>query len=1027
MKFEKIICVFMSVLMLAAIAVPSVSAEAPQKSHNYDNYIHYRAPLAGTYQKLTADKKLKVVYFGGSVTAGYGSTNAGLYSWQALSSKRLKDNFPSADISVVNTAIGESGTYFGTYRLKQDVIDQKPDLLFIEYAINDKYKHSTKEQAALQYETIVREVRTALPDCDIVTLFVIDKETSDLLPDLYPTAAGHEMIAEAYNIPTVNVGASLVDSMSDKGKEWSTYFIDVVHPTDAGYEKYYDCLEEFLYNSLICEELSSADPVHAMPEIQSDRLLDGNRESLIGAKMQPNVIAVSGFEYNESLYYGPAATPHYGYYECTEGTENASITFKFTGTEFSIWTNFYNTSEVNISVDGGTEKRIVCDRHAPSTLVSKIAPGEHTITVKPAAFGEETAEEQADGTKLKKMKIGALFFRDETKQSCKSGTATEPLITISPVNVGDKYVNVNCGATGSKDWFVVTKKGGTYSERLGKSGKDWNYCIADGTVNHELNTPIAAGEYEVILLLNGGYTEGGRFAFTVSETAGEPIIDKTTYFSAEKITVDWSALPSTVSWAAVYPKGYNSKYEFCDYIYRGAESFPSGENGRYNGYSWPLDSGEYTAVFYEGNGYAVNRKIDFSVISSDITVTPNEVYVGQSDAVSISISSGLAPGAQHRVRLYKANSGMTVNNTGFGNHGINFQDSSKFIGDATFVTTNENGGCTFSVDLHKTLTEPGVYVYAVMDSTWDTKAVIFIEVKDAAKVLLSRNSVPLGANIPLAIKITAGEKGLESNKKYAVRIYKAYGGTTGFGSGGVNFKALICDGAGITTDENGAASVLQTAHIKKITETGEYAYCIMDMANNWNTVARTFFTVTSASDPIPENVPYIKLDKTSVKLGADDKLTLSVGNAAELGITGGWYNVRLYSVKSGFDISDSGFGNSGLNFTPCLGDGVGITLDENGSGTAEQSVHLKGISEPGIYAYAVMDGWNTVARVFFEVSAATGDVNTDGKVDILDLIHLKKMYAGIIEKNNAGDINGDGDVNSLDLAELKKIILSDNA
>lgn len=548
---KKVISIIISILLIAALAAPAVFAAGEQKTHNYDDYINYRDPLANTYRRLTEDKKLKAVYFGGSVTAGYGSSNAGLYSWQSLSSAWLKSNFPEANISVVNTAIGESGTYLGTYRLEQDVIAQNPDLLFIEYAINDKYKGSSKEQAALQYETIVREVRSALPNCDIVTLLVTDKTASELLPELYPTAAGHEMIAEAYNIPTVNVGAALIASMSDKSAEWDTYFTDTVHPTDAGYKKYYDCLEEFLYNSLICEDLSSADVGHNMPEIQSEHLLDGNRMSLMGERMQGYLVSADGFTYSDQLYYGPAATPHMGYYTCPKGTAG-EITFSFEGTELAIWTNFYNGSTVDISVDGGEASRVTCDRHAPTTLVSKLESRVHTVKIKPVTFGDDTTE----------MKIGAIFFRDETKQTLGKGTAVKELITVDPVKVGDTSVTLNFGETGSKDWFVITRKGGTYSQRLGKSGHDYDYCVAGGSVTHELNDPITAGEYEVILLLNDGYTEGGRFGFTV----GALILNRETYYSSEKIEVNWANVPSSVGWAAVYPKDYTDKYKYCDYI-----------------------------------------------------------------------------------------------------------------------------------------------------------------------------------------------------------------------------------------------------------------------------------------------------------------------------------------------------------------------------------------------------------------------------------------------------------------------------
>lgn len=1003
---KKVISIIISILLIAALAAPAVFAAGEQKTHNYDDYINYRDPLANTYRRLTEDKKLKAVYFGGSVTAGYGSSNAGLYSWQSLSSAWLKSNFPEANISVVNTAIGESGTYLGTYRLEQDVIAQNPDLLFIEYAINDKYKGSSKEQAALQYETIVREVRSALPNCDIVTLLVTDKTASELLPELYPTAAGHEMIAEAYNIPTANVGAALIASMSDKSAEWDTYFTDTVHPTDAGYKKYYDCLEEFLYNSLICEDLSSADVGHNMPEIQSEHLLDGNRMSLMGERMQGYLVSADGFTYSDQLYYGPAATPHMGYYTCPKGTAG-EITFSFEGTELAIWTNFYNGSTVDISVDGGEASRVTCDRHAPTTLVSKLESRVHTVKIKPVTFGDDTTE----------MKIGAIFFRDETKQTLGKGTAVKELITVDPVKVGDTSVTLNFGETGSKDWFVITRKGGTYSQRLGKSGHDYDYCVAGGSVTHELNDPITAGEYEVILLLNDGYTEGGRFGFTV----GALILNRETYYSSEKIEVNWAKVPSSVGWAAVYPKDYTDKYKYCDYISKGEASFPSGQSGRYNGYTWPLETGDYTAVFYDGSGYTVNCTVDFSVIGTSVTVTPKEMYVGHSESVTIEISSGgLAANAYHRVRLYKAKSGFGTGNTGFGNAGINFSND-NLIGDATGFTTDANGGATVTQTLHQKITDPGVYGYAIIDSTWDTKAIAFIEIKDAARVSISRTSVPLGANIPLALKVTAGDGGLEANKYYKIRLYSGWNGTTGFGSSGINFGGGLKGEAGVTTDANGAFNILLSSHVKGITETGNYVYCIMD---GWNTVARAFFDVTAATDPFPEDAPSVKLDKNTVILGSSEQLTFSVANSAELGlIAGKKYNVRLMRTKDGFGVNDSGFGESGLNFSSILGEGTGITLDENGSGSASQSIHSELITEPGVYAYVLMDGWSTVARVFFEVKKAPGDVNGDGAADIRDLIHLKKMYAGIIEKTDAGDINGDGNLDATDLAELKKILL----
>ena len=59
------------------------------------------------------------------------------------------------------------------------------------------------------------------------------------------------------------------------------------------------------------------------------------------------------------------------------------------------------------------------------------------------------------------------------------------------------------------------------------------------------------------------------------------------------------------------------------------------------------------------------------------------------------------------------------------------------------------------------------------------------------------------------------------------------------------------------------------------------------------------------------------------------------------------------------------------------------------------------------------------------ISAPLGDITGDGKVNILDLIKLKKSAAENKQTQDmpTADLNGDGTISSLDIAELKKIIL----
>lgn len=384
------------------------------KSNAYTDCITYRTPLTNTYNKLTKDKELTVVYFGGSLTNGYGCTDRNKYSWRARSGQWLKDNFPDADITTIDTAIGESGTYLGTYRVQKDVIGSKPDLLFIEYAINDTYSGANAEIAALRFETIVREVRQALPYCDIVTVITTDRtyasQSNNLL--LFPTAMGHSSIAQAYDLPLVNIGAGLVRNLSaieganwwTNNDVWNKYFKDNVHPFDNGHEQYYLCMKEYLENSLLHTDYSAlASRKRTVPAVVSAFLMDGNRQSITGDKLQAHFIADQSDKatYNPGTFVSSTSqTPHIGYYRVEKG---GKATFTFEGTEFAIWTDLTAPAKLTYSLDGGKEKTIKFDNHNPTPVVSGLASGKHTITLSANSA----------------MRVGALFTRDETKQTVK--------------------------------------------------------------------------------------------------------------------------------------------------------------------------------------------------------------------------------------------------------------------------------------------------------------------------------------------------------------------------------------------------------------------------------------------------------------------------------------------------------------------------------------------------------------------------------------------------------------------------------
>ena len=135
-------------------------------------FLRMRGGLNNTYARLTEDKKLTVAYIGGSITAGASASDAATKSYRPLTTAWLRERFPEAEITEINRGNGCAGSKLAAYYVDVDVIPLKPDLVFLECAINDHLENLviTPADVSVQYETIIRKLRTANPACEFVAL-----------------------------------------------------------------------------------------------------------------------------------------------------------------------------------------------------------------------------------------------------------------------------------------------------------------------------------------------------------------------------------------------------------------------------------------------------------------------------------------------------------------------------------------------------------------------------------------------------------------------------------------------------------------------------------------------------------------------------------------------------------------------------------------------------------------------------------------------------------------------------------------
>lgn len=187
--------------------------------------------------KLNAGGEFSVVFLGGSITKGGndGGFATSLPEW-------LGKEFPNAKVASVNSGINGTDSDFGAARTDRDVLDHKPDLVFVEFAVNDAGRDRTASM-----ERIVRKIWKANPSTDIVFLYTVsENEMADYRSGKLPVAASHhENVAEFYGIPSIRLGTALVREL-DSGKTWGQLIKDGCHPNEAGYALYSEEISESL-------------------------------------------------------------------------------------------------------------------------------------------------------------------------------------------------------------------------------------------------------------------------------------------------------------------------------------------------------------------------------------------------------------------------------------------------------------------------------------------------------------------------------------------------------------------------------------------------------------------------------------------------------------------------------------------------------------------------------------------------------------------------------------------------------------
>lgn len=220
------------VLLQMALQIVGGTSEAQEIA----SQVPYPKIIDQLQKQWPKNRTVRFVFHGHSVPAGYFKTPTirRFDSYPVLFHKQMCERFPTAAIDVCITAIGGENSRAGATRFAADVLSLKPDVVFIDYSLNDR--RLSLDEAKTFWELMVVEARQN--GIAVVLLTPTPDSREDITADDAPLQAHADQVralGKQYGIPVVD-SYSAFQRKVRKGEDVESYLSQINHPNRRGHE-----------------------------------------------------------------------------------------------------------------------------------------------------------------------------------------------------------------------------------------------------------------------------------------------------------------------------------------------------------------------------------------------------------------------------------------------------------------------------------------------------------------------------------------------------------------------------------------------------------------------------------------------------------------------------------------------------------------------------------------------------------------------------------------------------------------------
>lgn len=217
----------------------------PQMIKFYSDSIYQMGNTSRLWNKVEqaeSGKQTTIAYIGGSITEGNGLDTC----YAKRSYNYFAQTFGTgSNVSYVNAGLSGTSSVVGLMRAQNDILDKNPDVIFIEFSVNDHPEEIYKKS----FEALVKQCLSQENEPAVIILITRAKGGYSMQEQMVK-------VGQNYNVPIISMDTALTKAFESGTLTKEDYYSDEYHPHVAGNALISDCISYFYRQALKTENRS---------------------------------------------------------------------------------------------------------------------------------------------------------------------------------------------------------------------------------------------------------------------------------------------------------------------------------------------------------------------------------------------------------------------------------------------------------------------------------------------------------------------------------------------------------------------------------------------------------------------------------------------------------------------------------------------------------------------------------------------------------------------------------------------------